>query len=184
MKIVAVSAGIARSKLASGLKANGQNVQKWLVDNVHWGLTNCPDVATVEGHMANSAAIENNPGVMELIESAGQRWGRNNLLDWPTKLSTIVSKTDGNSIGYVVEALYADMWQRNEPDPYGAKELQKIIADILWTRTYVKNSVARYRDAFKPLAEDGSTCTVVKKMLNRLLTFFLKTKGPERDRIW
>jgi len=97
------------------------------VENVRWGALNCPDAATVQRHMTNWGAIEKNRMAWELIESAGQRWGRKNLLDGPTQLAPIVSKTEATSICYVVEALYRQMWRKNAPDPYGAAELKPVI---------------------------------------------------------
>ena len=115
MRIVAAAAEFSSSKLISGKKAKADLVYKWLVTNVRWGAFNCPDVATVERHLANWVALQRNAKVMELVESASQRWGRNNLLDWPTKIQIIVSKTDANSLAYVVEALYILVVDRGQP---------------------------------------------------------------------
>ena len=115
MRIVAAAAEFSSSKLISGRKAKADLVHKWLVTNVRWGAFNCPDIATVERHLANWVALQRNPKVMELVESASQRWGRNNLLDWPTKLQIIVGKTDANSLTYVVEALYIRVVDRSQP---------------------------------------------------------------------
>ena len=79
MRIVMVAADIAKAKLVSGKKANAEFVHTWLVDNVRWGAFQCPDVSTVERHMVNWGAIQKNGRAVELIESAVQRWGRNNL---------------------------------------------------------------------------------------------------------
>ena len=35
--------------------------------------------------------------------AALNRWGRDKLLDWPTKLGHIDQKTDSTTLGYVVE---------------------------------------------------------------------------------
>ena len=115
MRIVAAAAEFSSSKLISGRKAKADVVHKWLVTNVRWGAFNCPDIATVERHLANWVALQRNPKVMELVEAANQRWGRNNLLDWPTKLQIIVGKTDANSLTYVVEALYIRVVDRGQP---------------------------------------------------------------------
>ena len=115
MRIVAAAAEFSSSKLISGRKAKADLVHKWLVTNVRWGAFNCPDIATVERHLANWVALQRNPKVMELVESANQRWGRSNLLDWPTKLQIIVGKTDANSLTYVVEALYIRVVDRGQP---------------------------------------------------------------------
>ncbi len=62
-----------------------------------------------------------------------QQYGRHNLLDWPTKLACIVSKTDATSLRYVVEALAAHMWRKNEASPYGTLELKRVIDEIKWS---------------------------------------------------
>ena len=68
-----------------------------------------------------------------------QRWGRDNLLDWPSKVGVIASKTDPATLTYAVEALYAQMWRKGTKDPYGLAELKRnIVPEILWVRTYVK----------------------------------------------
>ena len=74
-----------------------------------WGALRCPDADTVERHLANWTQIQTHPRALELIEAAVQRWGRNNLLDWPTQTGVGVNKTDASSIGYVVESLFAQM---------------------------------------------------------------------------
>jgi hypothetical protein len=189
MRIVMVAADIVKSKLVSGKKANAEFVHKWLVDNVRWGAFNCPDVSTVERHMSNWGAIQKNGRALALIEAAVQRWGRNNLLDWPTKLAIIVSKTDATSLCYVVEALYAQMWRKNVPDPYGVAELKRIIPEILWARSYVGACARQYSEVFKsptdPADKQGAfTMSVVRRFLESPLAFFMKTESPERDPTW
>ena len=90
---------------------------RWLATNVNWGALRCPDIPTVERHFLNWGHIQTMRRFWEPVEAAVQRWGRNNLLDWPTKVGVLVSKTDASSLGYVVEALYAQMWRKNTADP-------------------------------------------------------------------
>ena len=116
MRMIATAADIVGSSQASK-KANAQLVHQWLTDNVRWSLFNCPDVLTVERHLSNWAAITKNVRVMSLIEAVLQRWGRNNLLDWPTKLQHIVKKTEDVSLCLVVERLYCTRWRQNKADP-------------------------------------------------------------------
>ena len=118
LRIVSKACDIVTAKLCSGKKAQSSKVHKWLVDNVNWGVFHCPDVATVERHMGNWLIIKHNQRVLDVIEAAMQRWGRNNTLDWPTKLQTIISKsTDGSCLSYLVEALYVHMMRRIIADP-------------------------------------------------------------------
>jgi hypothetical protein len=115
-----------------------------------------------------------------------QRWGRNNLLDHPTKLAMIVSKTDANSLCYVVEALYAQMWRKNVADPYGVAELKRIIPEILWARSYVGACVRQYPEVFKSPndAADSRRASLVRRFLDSPLAFFVKTESPQRDPTW
>ena len=123
---------------------------------------------TVDIFLGNWAHAEQNPKVLELIEAAVQRWGRNNLLDWPTKIGIIISKTDAASLLYAVEALYTQMWRKGSADPYGAAELKKVIPEILWIRQYVLACRRQY-----PHLTTGTAASVVaaQKMLTTPLDF-------------
>ena len=108
-------------------------------------------------------------------------------MDWLTKVATIVALTDTQSMSYVVEALYADMWRSNNPDPYGVVELKRVISEILLMRSYVKHAKFRYSEAFKPAGDRGpeDVCLAhVRNVLDKPLAFFEKTEGPERDATW
>ena len=80
---------------------------------------------TVERLLGNWSHIQKNQKVVDLIEASVQRWGRNNLLDWPTKIGIIIGKTDAASLSYVVEALYTQMWRKNTPDPIRGNRAQE-----------------------------------------------------------
>ena len=108
-------------------------------------------------------------------------------MDWPTKLALIVGETDVNTIGYVIESLDVDMWRKNDPDPYGAKELLKAIGDIIWMRSYIKATIAKHIEVFKPTCSAGSGLhqpAPMQTMLNQPHALFLKTEGPDRDPTW
>ena len=183
LRIVATTVDIVKAKLGHNKKANVELVHQWLVDNVRWGAFHCPDQTTVQRHMKNWSAIGKNEKVISLIESAVQRWGRNNLLDWPSKLQMIVVKTDASTLGYVVEALFAHMWRKNMADPYGVQELSRVIAEILWVRSYEKAFMKAHPEVFQSLAASDMTAKA-KRLLNSPLDFFLKTEGPDRDPTW
>ena len=102
-----------------------------------WGLLHCPDTKTVKRHLDNWAGILKCPAALNLIEAAVNRWGRDNLLDWPTKLGIIVQKTDSTTLGYVVETLYTRMWRMGQKDPYACSGLGDAISEILWVKNYV-----------------------------------------------
>ena len=117
--------------------------------------------------------------------------------DWPTKLGIIVSKTDAQSIGYVVEALYVQMWRKSVADPYAVTELKRVIPEILWTRTYFAKFLKAYPELGNSSASAADTDDVpakqflkqsampmVKRFLNSPLAFFKQTEGPDRDPTW
>ena len=73
--------------------------------------------------MDNWTSLQRSPVAVQLLEASVNRWGRENLLDWPTKIGIIVTKTDAASLGYVVESLYTRMWRKNNKDPYAGAPL-------------------------------------------------------------
>ena len=153
-------------------------VLDWLAKYINWGVHQTPDLPTVERHMRNLKAIEACPKVLKLIESATTRWGRNHLLDYPTKLQIIVRKTDPNSILYVVQTLTAHMWRKNDRDPYSTTLLPKVVDDILWVRSYERNFTRRYSDIF------DETQHAALSYINNPLDFFRVTEGPNKDPTW
>ena len=190
MRIVVAAADIIKPKRVSGRQMNAAVAHKWLVENVNWGAFHCPDVLTVERHVANWAAIQKDAKVLAIIEAALQHYGRNNLLDWPTKLGIIVSKTDALSLRYVVETLYTHMLRQNKADPYGAANLRDcVIPEILWARQYLKTVERQNPGLFTPptdLADKQGLFTVspASRPLESPLAFFRKTEGPDRDPTW
>ena len=132
LRVVSRAADLVQAQTAAGRKPSPEKVQQWLQQHVKWGLLHCPDTKTVKRHMDNWAAIQKCPAALDLIEAAVNRWGRDNLLDWPTKLGVIVQKTDATSLGYVVESLYTRMWRTGQKDPYACSGLGDVISEILW----------------------------------------------------
>ena len=82
---------------------------------------------------------------------------------------------------YVVEALYAQMWRKNSPDPYGVSELKKVVTEILWVRTFVLNFRRQYPEVLK---SRGEATLVAQRFLDSPLHLFMKTESPERDPTW
>ena len=199
LRIVAKAQAIVKSHMPGGGQPSPEQVQTWLLKNVNWGLHHCPDVNTVKRHLNNWAALAKNPTAMTLIETSVTRWGRDNLLDWPTKLAAIVSKTEPSSLCYVVEALFTRMWRKNNKDPYAAgNALNAAISEIIWVRHYVYSFLRLYPDLFKTgrscnsqesnntqgtLSEANSLQTA-RSHLDSPLNFFLQTEGPDKDPTW
>mgnify|MGYP000473771603 CR=1 FL=1 len=122
-------------------------------------------------------------GALAVIEAAVQQYGRNNLLGWPTKLALIASKTDATSLRYVVEALAAHMWRKNDADPYGATELKRVICEILWARSYIRTVSRQYPELFKSQTDPAdkqqlSTVALVKHYLDSPHPILYKDGGP------
>ena len=125
MRIVAHATDIVKAKLVHSKKANAEVVYQWLVANIHWGAMKTPEMETVQRLVTNWVGTSKDKRASDLIESAVQRWGRDNFLDWPTKIGLVVQKTDAASMVYVLEWLYADMRRQNKPDPYGTIDLKR-----------------------------------------------------------
>ena len=102
--------------------------------------------------------------------------------------------TDANSLSYVVEYLFALMWRKGQPDPYGAKELGDVVQEILWVRSYVGAFLRQHPYLFKtgcnsnPSSQqdvcDSNPNKVVRDFLDSPMKFFMKTEGPDRDPTW
>ena len=197
LRIVAKATEIVRGLSQAGAKPTAKRVQEWMASNINWGLMNCPDVKAVDRHMANWTSLQKSPVAMRLIEASVTRWGRNNTLDYPTKLQIIATKTDANTMGYVVEALYTRMWRKNMKDPYNAQAIGDAVNEILWVRAYVSNFLRQYPDLFKPTtacdssqttsmsqSAESRAMTTARSMLDSPMKFFLQTEGPEKDPTW
>ena len=193
LRIVARAADIVQAATAGGRKPTPEKVQEWLRQNVKWGLQHCPDTKTVKRHMDNWAAIQKCPAALELIEAAVNRWGRDNLLDWPTKLGIIVQKSDATSLAYVVESLYTRMWRMGEKDPYTSRTIEDGVAEILWAKSYIAALMKKYPEVWNASCNSATSTTVVsatksiktaKSYLESPLKFFLQTEGPDKDPTW
>ena len=184
MRIVAQATDILKKKAASG-KVTKEMVQTWLVNNIKWGLHHVPDATTVDNHMRNWEKIQKNPRALELIEAAKSRWGRENLLDWPTKLAKIVTKSEPGSLCFLIESLFSQMWRTNQKDPYGVKELTSVLPTILWARTYFKEFLHKFPELLKTSSDhpegNGNANAQCRLFLHHPYDFFVATEGPERD---
>ena len=199
LRIVARAADFVRDRSAARGKPSPEKVQQWLRENVTWGLLHCPDAKTVKRHMDNWAALQQCPAAMDLIEAAVNRWGRDNLLDWPTKLGIIVQKTDAFSLFYVVASLYTQMWRMGQKDPYSSSALGAVISEILWAKAYVASFLRKFPEVLNSSCDSDASTTAdtsaaasrsinnrstVKSYLNDPLKFFLRTEGPDKDPTW
>ena len=192
LRIVARAADLVQAATVAHKKPSPEQVQKWLQENVKWGLLHCPDTKTVKRHLDNWAGILKCPAALDLIEAAVNRWGRDNLLDWPTKLGIIVQKTDSTTLGYVVETLYTRMWRMGQKDPYACSGLGDAISEILWVKNYVAAFLRNYPAVFntdcnslpphKPV--DVDAIRLAKSYMHSPLKFFRCTEGPDKDPTW
>ena len=127
MRMVVQAATVCKAKLGGPClkKSNAAIVHDWLVRNVKWGLRHCPEVQTVQRLLDNWNLVQKHPRVVQLMEASVQQWGRDNLLDGPTKIAIILQKTDEHTVVYATEALYCHMWRHNNADPYSVADLQE-----------------------------------------------------------
>ena len=115
----------------------------------------------MQRHVKNGVQFKDQ-AVVGYTEGSVQQWGRNNLLDYPTKLQIIVNATDATIIRYVVQTLLAHMRRRNHADPYSTTQLVKIVQAIPWKRHYERN----FRNSYPEVFNDPKTVTLVKELVN------------------
>ena len=159
LRIVSRAADLAQGLAAVGRKPAPEQVQQWLQTHVTWGAFHCPDIKTVKRHMENWTALRRCPAVLNIIESAANRYGRDNMLDWPTKLGLIVQKTDASSMTFVVESLYARMLRLGQKGPFSTSGLGEVIAEILWGKTYVASMMRKYPEVFNTRCNSDASTT-------------------------
>jgi len=192
LRIVARAADLVQAATVAHKKPSPEEVQKWLQENVKWGLLHCPDTKTVKRHLDNWAAIAKCPAALNLMEAAVNRWGRDNLLDWPTKLGIIVQKTDPTTLGYVVETLYTRMWRTGQKDPYACNALGDAVSEIIWVKNYVAVFLRSYPAVCDPGCNsltshkqvDVASMRLAQSYMHSPLKFFVLTEGPDKDPTW
>ena len=80
-----------------------------------------------------------------------------------------------------MESLFAQMWRKNTPDPYGASELKKVVSEVIWGRLYISGCRRQYPE----LVHSRNDATLVaQRLLESPLDFFMKAESPERDATW
>ena len=193
LRIVARAAELVQAATVAHKKPSPEEVQKWLQENVKWGLLHCPDTKTVKRHLDNWAQMVKCPAALNLIEAAVNRWGRDNLLDFPSKLGIIVQKTDSTTLCYVVETLYTRMWRTGQKDLYASSTLGDAVSEILWVKNYVTVFLRTYPAVCDPGCDsavtahnqvDVASMQLAKSYMHSPLKFFLCTEGPDKDPTW
>ena len=87
MRIASTAADIIKTKLVSGKRVNATIAHTWLLENVRWGgAFHCPDVQTVERHIASWAAFQKDLKVLSIIDTALRHYGRA-VTCWTGRLS-------------------------------------------------------------------------------------------------
>ena len=185
MRVVAKAVDIVKSKTTQKKKPTVEAVHAWLIHNVKWGTRRTPSVRTVGELISNWEAIKSDAAAFSYVEHAMTRWGRENLFDWPTKLSIIIARTDKKSLSYAVESLYTFMCRKDEKDPYTLDELKKVLNDIMWMRVYTRAFLKDHPALLEPRTGlPETTRTLANKLLIQPHAFFEKVEGPNRDATW
>ena len=184
----------AASIVSRGKKPDAAAVSAWLNEHIKWGTFHCPDVKTIERHLKNWEAISKSKRAVQLLDAATQRWGRENLLDWPTKLQEIVSRSAGDTtmLQFLVEQFFVLMIRTQEKDPIGVTELKKTITDFCWVRKYFRMCTQQYAPIFKN-PDDGNNevptsganaIQLCRHFLENPYEFYMKTESTEKDATW
>ena len=190
LRIVAHAASIVNR----GTKPDAAAVSAWLNEHIKWGTFHCPDVKTIERHLKNWEAISKSKRAVQLLDAATQRWGRENLLDWPTKLQEIVSRSAGDTtmLQFLVEQFFVLMIRTQEKDPMGVTELKKTITDFCWVRKYFRLCMQQYAAMFQN-PDDGNNevptsganpIKLCRHFHENPYESFMKTESTEKDATW
>ena len=90
MRVIAHARDITSAQQSGGRRASFKIAHAWLAANIKWGIRKCPN--EVDHQLRCWERLEKAPKALELVEVALQRWGRDNLLDYPTKIRIITEK--------------------------------------------------------------------------------------------
>ena len=92
MRVIVYAREIVSPKQAGGRKASPKLVHAWLVEHIKWGIRKCPNDDEVDHQLRCWERLEKVPKALQLVDMALQRWGRDNLFDYPTKIRIITEK--------------------------------------------------------------------------------------------
>ena len=175
MRIVGQAASIVKTKKADKKKPDAGEVRTWLTKNVDWGRHDCPSVDVVKRHIANWETLESCARAYNFIQASLIRWGRDNMLDVPSKFGICCQKSDKLTLAFVIEWLYSFMRRGNQKDPFSEHTLrQDVIPAILWIQMYVKKMLKEYPEVVKDNPK-------LKQLLLSPHALFEKVEGPGRD---
>ena len=192
MRITAEVRAILQRQAAGKSMPTPKVVWEWMVqgDNIQWGLHHVPSLRTVTAMLHNWDTFKTNRLAMVIMDKAKQRFGRDNLFDWPTKISIIISKTDQETLGFVCESLYLHMLRKNAADPLSTQELSAkggAIQGLLWQRRYVLKMLEEFPEMLR--TDHGPSATLskaqgVRKLLFSPIALYEKLEGKNKDPTW
>ena len=190
MRITAQVRDLLQKKTLGGVLPTPRRVHEWMTEgeNIHWGLYHAPSLRTVTSLLVNWDAVKNNKMAMLIMDRARQLFGRDNLFDWPTKISVLVAKTEKQQLAYVFEALFTHMQRKGVKDPVSVEELKckgGTVQRLLWQRRYISTMLTEFPDMLK--TTDGASVSkllAVSQLLQSPSELFEKTEGQNRDPTW
>ena len=149
MRITAQVRDLLQKKSVGRALPSPKKVHEWMTEgeNIQWGLYHAPSLRTVTNMLVNWDAVKNNKTAMQIMDKARQLFGRDNLFDWPTKISVLVSKTESNQLAYVCEALFTHMQRKGLKDPVSVEELKckgGTVQRLLWQRRYISKMLTEF----------------------------------------
>ena len=190
MRITAQVRELLQKKRLGRALPTPKQVHEWMTEgeNIQWGLYHAPSLRTVTSMLANWDAVKNNRTAMQIMDKARSLFGRDNLFDWPTKISVLVAKTESNQLAYVCEALFTHMQRKGLKDPVSVEELKckgGTVQRLLWQRRYISKMLTEFPEMLQTTdAASVSKLLAVSQLLQSPSELFEKTEGKNRDPTW
>ena len=190
IKIVGSVRQILMNKTVSKAEPSAKAVYQWVIEpgKINWGLFHVPSLRTVTELLGNWTTLQANVTASLIMEKALQKFGRENLFDWPSKLAVLIQKSpDQGTLSYLCEHIYAHMLRRNVKDPFSLEEIKArsgICVLILWQRRYIQQMGLEFPCMLSAQAADSAAARqakVIAQVLKSPLKFFETLEGPNKD---
>ena len=176
MRIAAEVRKLIQSESPGMLTASADEVHTWMKnpDNIRWGIHHVPTLRTVKDLLRNWDSLNKIPEALTILDQARCEFGRDSLFEWPTKLNTILEKSQQNPalLVYIMESLFSIMLRKNAKNPLSALELKEkggTIDILLWQRRYLAHLLQEYSGMFDKVADSAAKLATLRQTVQSLV---------------
>ena len=176
MRIAAEVRKLIQSESPGMLAASADEVYTWMKnpDNIRWGLLHFPSLRNVKELLRNWDSLNKIPEALTILDHARCEFGRDSLFELPTKLNTILEKSQQNPalLIYIMESLFSIMLRRNAKNPISASDLKEkggTIDILLWQRRYLAHLLQEYSGMFDKVADSAAKLATMRQTVQSLV---------------